>query len=161
MSCARTSLLLPGITCFMNHVMEGKIEWSVEVTGRREGRRRELLDDLKETRGYCKFKDEALDRTLCWTRNGRGYWPVVRQNAVWKMNILLTACCERGNKRLVSCKDNFLTSWSSVNFSNRFSLQGFCHLSTIYVWNRSSSFTSRSPQIKTHILVYIILWVCG
>jgi hypothetical protein len=34
------------------------------VTGRRERRRRELLDDLKETSGYCKFKNDALDGTL-------------------------------------------------------------------------------------------------
>jgi len=128
MSCAGTSVPLPGITCLINHVMEGKIEWRVEVTGRREGRRRELLDDLKETNAYCKFKDEALDRTLCWTRNGRSYWPVVRQTAVWRMNSLLTACCERGNKRFVSCKNNFSTSWASVNFLNRFSLQGLGHV---------------------------------
>jgi hypothetical protein len=36
----------------------------IEVTGRREGRRRELLDDLKERRGYSHLKEEALDRTM-------------------------------------------------------------------------------------------------
>jgi hypothetical protein len=31
------------------------------VTGRGRRRRKQLLDDLKETRGYCKLKEEALD----------------------------------------------------------------------------------------------------
>jgi len=41
------------------------------VTGRRGGRRKQLLDDLKEKRGYWKLKEEALDRTLWRTRFGR------------------------------------------------------------------------------------------
>jgi len=61
--------------CLINHSIEGKIEGRVEMTGRRERRRRELLDDLKDqqTSGYFKFKDEALDRTLWRTRSRRGY----------------------------------------------------------------------------------------
>ena len=39
--------------------------------GRRGRRRKQLLDDLKETRGYRKFKEEALDHTLRRTRFGR------------------------------------------------------------------------------------------
>jgi hypothetical protein len=116
--------------CLINHFIEGKIEGRVEMTGRRERRRREQLDDLKDqqTSGYFKFKDEALDRTLWRTRSGRGYWPGVKQITEWMMNGLLTACCERGNKRFVSCKNNFLTSWATANFSNRISLQGFGHV---------------------------------
>jgi hypothetical protein len=34
------------------------------VTERRERRRKKLLDNLKEKRGYRKLKEEALDRTL-------------------------------------------------------------------------------------------------
>ena len=45
---------------------------------RRGRRRRQLLDDLKETRRYWKLKEEALDHTL-WS--GREYGPVVRQTA--------------------------------------------------------------------------------
>jgi hypothetical protein len=49
---------------------------------RRLGRsRKQLLNDLKETRGYYKLKEEAPDRTLWRTRLGRGYGPVVRQTA--------------------------------------------------------------------------------
>ena len=32
------------------------------MTGRQGGRRRKLLDDLKEWRGYSHLKEEALDR---------------------------------------------------------------------------------------------------
>jgi hypothetical protein len=51
------------------------------VTGRRGRRRRELLDDLKERRGYTRLKEEALDRLMWRVRLGRGFGPVVRQTA--------------------------------------------------------------------------------
>jgi len=44
------------------------------VTGRRGRRRRKLLDDLKERKGYSHLKEEALDRTMWRARFG----PVVR-----------------------------------------------------------------------------------
>ena len=47
---------------------------------RRQGRRRKkLLDDLKDRRGYCHLKEEALDRSMWRDRFGRGFEPVVRQ----------------------------------------------------------------------------------
>jgi len=51
------------------------------VTGRRGRRRRKLLDDLKERRGYYHLNEEALDRTMWRARFGRGFGPVVRQTA--------------------------------------------------------------------------------
>jgi len=51
------------------------------VRGRRGRKRRKLLDDLKERRGYCQLKEEALDRTMCRVRSGSGFGPVVRQTA--------------------------------------------------------------------------------
>ena len=65
--------------CLLKHIMEGKIEGKIEVTGRRGRRSKQLLVDLKETRRYGKLKEEALDRTLSRTRFGRGCGPVVRQ----------------------------------------------------------------------------------
>jgi hypothetical protein len=62
----------------LKHIIEGKIEGRIEVTGRGERRRKQLLDDLKENRGCCKLKEEALDHTLWRTRCGRGYG-LVRQ----------------------------------------------------------------------------------
>ena len=53
----------------------------IEGTGRRGRRRRELLDDLKERRGYCHSKAEALDRTVWRAGFGRGFGPVARQTA--------------------------------------------------------------------------------
>ena len=50
-----------------------------EVTGIRGRRRKQLLDDLKEKRGFWKLKEEALYLTLWRTRFGGGYGPVVRQ----------------------------------------------------------------------------------
>jgi hypothetical protein len=67
--------------CLLKHVIEGKVEGSIEMTGRRGGRRKQLLDDLKEKRRYWKLKEEALDRTQWRTRFGRGYGPVVRKTA--------------------------------------------------------------------------------
>jgi len=49
------------------------------VTGRRGRRRRKLLDDLKERRGYSHLNEEVLDRTIWRARFGRGFVPVVRQ----------------------------------------------------------------------------------
>jgi hypothetical protein len=65
--------------CLLKHVIAGKLEGRIEMTGRRRRRRKQLLDDLNEKRRYWKFKEEALDRTLWRTRFGRGYGPVVRQ----------------------------------------------------------------------------------
>ena len=55
-----------------------RIEVGIEVTGRQGRRRRKLLDDLKEKRGYSHLKEEALDRTMWRARFGRGFGPVVR-----------------------------------------------------------------------------------
>ena len=49
------------------------------MTGKGARRRHQLLDDLKAKRGYCKLKEEELDRTSYKTRFGRGSGPVVRQ----------------------------------------------------------------------------------
>jgi hypothetical protein len=51
--------------------IERKMQGRIEVMRRRGRRRKQLLDDLKETRGYWKLKEEALDCILCrifWKR---------------------------------------------------------------------------------------------
>ena len=40
---------------------------------------RKLLDDLKERRRYSHLTEEALDRTLCKARFGRGCGPLIKQ----------------------------------------------------------------------------------
>ena len=66
--------------CLLQRVIEEKIKGGgIEVTGRRGRKRRKLLDDLKERRGYSHLKEEALDRTMWRAPFGRGFGPVVRQ----------------------------------------------------------------------------------
>jgi hemolysin activation/secretion protein len=65
--------------CLLLRVVEGRIKGGIEVTGRRGRRRRKLLDDLKERRGYSHLNGEALDRTMWRARFGRIFGPVVRQ----------------------------------------------------------------------------------
>jgi hypothetical protein len=45
--------------CLLRQVFEGKIKGWIEVTGRRGRRRRKLLGDLKERKGYSHLKEEA------------------------------------------------------------------------------------------------------
>jgi hypothetical protein len=66
--------------CLVKHVIERNIEGKIEVRGKRGGRRKQLTDDLKETRGYCNLKEEALDRTLRRTGLVKGRGPLVRQS---------------------------------------------------------------------------------
>ena len=62
--------------CLLQRVTEGKIKGEIEVTERQGRRRRELLDELKERRGYRYLKEEAVDLTMWRARFGRGFGPV-------------------------------------------------------------------------------------
>jgi hypothetical protein len=46
--------------CLLKHVTEGKMKGQIEVTRIRGRRRKKLLDDLGDRRGYCHLKEEAL-----------------------------------------------------------------------------------------------------
>jgi hypothetical protein len=63
----------------LQRVTEGKIKGRIEVAGRQGRRRRKLLNDRKERRGYSHLKEEALDSTMWRARFGRDFGPVVRQ----------------------------------------------------------------------------------
>ena len=52
-------------------------------------RRKQLLYDLKETRGYCKLKKEALDRTVLGIGFVRGYGSVVMNERTCGFNLLI------------------------------------------------------------------------
>jgi hypothetical protein len=65
--------------CLLKQVIEGKIKGERDVTRRRGRRRKKLLDDLKDRRGYSHLKEEALDRTMWRNHFGRDSGPVVRQ----------------------------------------------------------------------------------
>jgi hypothetical protein len=64
--------------CLVQWFIEEKIKGGIEVTGKLGIRRKKLLDDLKERRGYSHLKEEALDRTMWRAGFGRGFGPVVR-----------------------------------------------------------------------------------
>ena len=68
-----------GKNCLPKHVIEGKIGGRIELTGRQGRRRMQLLDNFKEKRRYCKFKDEALDHPVHRIRFGPVYGPVLKQ----------------------------------------------------------------------------------
>jgi hypothetical protein len=59
-------------SCLLRQVIEGNVRGGIEVKGRRGRRRRKLLDDLEERRGYSNLKEEALDRKVWRARFGRG-----------------------------------------------------------------------------------------
>ena len=63
--------------CLLKQVIEGKIKEQIEVTRRQGRRRKKLLDDFKDRRGYCELKEEALDSIMWRNRFARGFGPVV------------------------------------------------------------------------------------
>ena len=66
--------------CLLKQVIEVKIKGEMEVTRRQGRRRKKLLDDLKDRRGYSHLKEEALDRTMWKNRFRGGFGPVFRQS---------------------------------------------------------------------------------
>jgi hypothetical protein len=61
--------------CLLKQVVEETIKG---VARRRGRRRRKLVDDVKDRRGYSYFKGKTLDRTMWRVRFGRGFGHVVR-----------------------------------------------------------------------------------
>ena len=71
-------------SCLLRHVIGGEIGRRIGVTGRRGRRRKQLLGDRKEKRGYCILKDNARDRNVWRTSFGRGLWTCRKTD--WKFN---------------------------------------------------------------------------
>ena len=65
--------------CLLTHITQENIEEGIEVKGKRGKRRKQVLDDLKDTKGYWKLKEKAIDRSMWRTIFGRGNGPVVKQ----------------------------------------------------------------------------------
>jgi len=72
------------------------------------GRHGKLLDDLKERRGYCDLKVEALDCTMWRARFGRDFGPVIQQATEGMNNFgllpLFQECDSDINQGLGMCK---------------------------------------------------------
>jgi len=60
--------------CLLKYVIEEKLEGRIQVTGRRGRRRKYVLNDSKEKRGYWILKEEALDRPLWRIWCGKWLW---------------------------------------------------------------------------------------
>ena len=99
--------------CLLKHIIWINIEGRIDVTGKRGTSRKQLLDDLKEKRGYWKLKEEALDRNLWRTRFGRGYGPVVRQTAEWSKTVCRHVECRhfRFSAQPAQSKRSFFPQW--------------------------------------------------
>ena len=69
--------------CLLKQVIKGRIKGEVEVARRRGRRRKKLLDEFKDRRGYSHLKEEALDCNMWRHRIGGGFGPVVRQSTEW------------------------------------------------------------------------------
>ncbi|PNF18588.1 hypothetical protein B7P43_G06262 [Cryptotermes secundus] len=63
--------------CLLKEAIEGKIDGRIEVTRRRGRRRKKMLDDLGDRRGYCHLKEKALDRIKWRNYFERDCGPVV------------------------------------------------------------------------------------
>jgi hypothetical protein len=71
----------------LKYFTEGKTEWRSD--GKTRKKSKQLLGDLKETRGDRKLKEEAVDRTL-W-RSGCG--PVIRLTTEWTKRQSIPEIC--------------------------------------------------------------------
>jgi hypothetical protein len=63
--------------CLLKQDTEGKMQGQIEVTRRQGRRRKKLLDDFGDKRGYSHLKEEALDRIKWRNRFRRSFGPVV------------------------------------------------------------------------------------
>ena len=120
--------------CILKQVIEGKIKGEMEVARRRERRRKKLLDDLKDRRGFCHLKEEALDRTIWRNRFGGGFGPIVRQNTEWMNEWIQFYCvlmseicltylilCMNFNSALVKWMEFSAFLWYSVSYRHKYS----------------------------------------
>jgi hypothetical protein len=138
--------------CLLWQVIEGKIKGGIRVTGRQGRRRRTLLDDLKERRGYSYLNEETLDRTMWRARFGRDFGPVVRQTAKWMnernnvnwlVSVTETECvnCAVRNEclNIIKNKSSFRTrSWITIGLRTK----------TKRVSNRQLLIDSKRPSFK-------------
>jgi hypothetical protein len=97
--------------CLLQRVIKGKIKGRIEVTGRRGRRRRKLLDELKERRGYSHLKEKAVDRTMWRAHFGRYIYIYIYIYIHTHRNIIL---------RIVNTPTYFNTSTQQVCIFNDF-----------------------------------------
>jgi hypothetical protein len=88
-------------SCFLKHVIEGKVEESVEVTGRRGRTRKPLLDDLKEKKMILVI-ERGSTRSHCVENSlWKGLWSCNKTD--YRMSKFLAFC-------LTNHSDNFFNN---------------------------------------------------
>jgi hypothetical protein len=78
-----TNTYIPKYVYIHIHTYIHTKKWKNRSDKKMRNSSRQLLEDLKETRGYWALEEEALDRTLWRTSFGGSYGPVVVQTTVW------------------------------------------------------------------------------
>jgi len=134
----------------------------MEVARRRGRRRKKLLDDLKDRRGYSHLKEEALDRTMWRNRFGGGFGPVVRQNTEW-MNETIYHNARLKNRNAIGFFEISENWWTRRHNTDDFCPQpsasqtGFCSMKSerlrIVLWQGKCAL-SRGPGVITPRLLY-------
>ena len=85
-----------------NTLLQERYKKKIRRKGRQGRRRKKLLDDLTESRGYCHLKEEAVDRTMLRARFGGGFGPVVRQTTKWIQILSISHWTRQGLRRFDS-----------------------------------------------------------
>ena len=112
------------INCLLKHVFEAKIDGR-RVTQRRGRRLKHVPDDLKETRGYRKLKEEALDGAEWRTRFGIRYGPASRQTTQWMCRLLFKEYLTKNTNPYISRSLKF---WNNIIWNGWFCLLSVWHL---------------------------------
>jgi len=135
------------LTCaFFANVLKGEME-----VARGWGRRRKkLLDDLKDRRGYSHLKEKALDRTMWRHRSGGGFGPVIRQITEW-MNV-----CHMCDMTVpYTCRVKGYCTWLPPSLTKSMSLTLHHVLPLLLCWHPQQHFTIFS-DILPLILITIM-----
>ena len=125
--------------CLLKQVIEGKIKGEMEVARRRGRRRKKLLDDPKDRRGYSNL-EEALDRTM-WRSLWRRVW-TCRQTECW-MNVIWQSnttfyCIKCISKLYLNDNDNYMFRHSFLTRLQYVTLGYFSIQLTLLLSTRSS-----------------------
>jgi hypothetical protein len=140
------------------HVIEEKVEERIEVAGRRRRRRKQLLYDFKERRGYCKLKEEALDHTKWEPGLGRSYGPVVRQTT--ECTIIAESKVSNGSPPGQGFEFNSNSSYiqhmqvkSNVQQANRLTLKEYPTLRLPMFESTGITNRKQSPAKQTNVIM--------
>jgi len=125
----------------------------MEVTRRRGRRRKKLLDDLKDRRGYCHLKEEALDLSMWRNRFGGGFGPVARQNTEWMNSITVVACWNRGKPQKTTFRtvDSSARIWTEYLPSKR--LERVLNCNTDMLLLRKKLVNELEQKVRTEVTV--------